>query len=749
MRKKERELHAEFIAGLHRVGLPLSEEHLAVAEKLIPKESGGEALVIDPSDRHHLYFKEYLDRVPYRWKNEWRDREITKADWAPESTTEHTEDFCSFINSHIPRFDRLIPYKPFFLYIQQAHDLMNDESAFADCVTKREKLEYGAREYDRCKQNKLYALWKYVYIKDAEAGASGERKWLPSVPQALLCFLFDCGYSFYLGKGRQAAVTSTLNPCFIMRIITQPNSYIKVITEDDKTNKEIFEDKVRYTFNRLPYWLKPVELYHRHGTYIQLTYSKERDKDGKGAKLEMVVPSETAINGGSPSVWFVDEAASVPEFEVMTREGDPTSLGYIDGELKQGVRQGIAASTGVPGGKGKGAFERELRTIIDKWKAGDTSDGVVPLFFDWTCRIGMTREIYEQKKKKAMVGGSMAQNEQTKEERMSQFRMHYPSDLDDMFAVSHRTLISMNDIRGFIDELERKFQQNPRLRPKRGWFEPILDRNKPMPEGSYYPYKCVGASFVPSSDDDLEAPVIMIWHPEADWVNRYYQGTDPLITNSGTSKMASVIWDAKEDKDGVYPGIACIVDHRDTNIEHSYEQVVLMGLHYGRDGQCCPELVEWILGKGYSMFKESPCFYQGHSLVMNSQLPDDLQVGGNPMGIDIREKRRERVIAYLKRLLLSYGKNVFSFEFWAQVKTFAMSYTNDGNERWKTIDYKNFRDDILLASACAFICRLCYPERKAYQIKGEEKEYVIQSVWLRGPDGVKYRGEERVLLHHG
>lgn len=119
------------------------------------------------------------------------------------------------------------------------------------------------------------------------------------------------------------------------------------------------------------------------------------------------------------------------------------------------------------------------------------------------------------------------------------------------------------------------------------------------------------------------------------------------------------------------------------------------------------------------------------------------------MGIDIREKRRERVIAYLKRLLLSYGKNVFSFEFWAQVKTFAMSYTNDGNERWKTIDYKNFRDDILLASACAFICRLCYPERKAYQIKGEEKEYVIQSVWLRGPDGVKYRGEERVLLHHG
>lgn len=758
----ERTIQAEFVNDLHSRGLPLSERHLSTlrAHKLLDETfPDAEGIHIDYSawdGRQHLWLLSsqaqnarkraknpqpkaecYMERIPSGWHRKWQGRTIIRDDWAPDSVTEHDDGFRAFLSSHIPRFDQLIPYEPFYIYITQALQWLNDHRTYSSCKTHRERIEYGLEEWRRCVENRLFALCRYGYLYEgAEAG--GRRKWKPSTPQAFLLFLLDCRYNFYMGKGRQAAITSTLAPALMFQAAVRPNQFIKIIAGDQDTVSDIFDQKMHFPYSVISKehpWFLPEPSYGGKGRFLQ--FGIRPDGAGQtakttmaayGSKIQVDVPKVAAVNSGSPDVVYIDEAAKTPKFSDMAREVMPTLTGEVDGEMRL-KRQLVVVSTGIP--ESTGEFERDLRTLDDKFRKG-IPDKIIPVFFDWTCRPGATWKDREEARLDAETGGSQAQNDMSLEQRRAQFRMHWPNDLDDMFAISDMTIIPTSEIRRHVDRMNTAFQKNERLRPKTGYFEPRYDTSQPQPNGSYFPYKVCGATFVPTSDNDLDAPVRMWLEPQAGWVHRYYQGSDPLIADFGSSKMASAIFDAKDEPDNassIYPTIACIVNYREGDINRAYEQTCLMGLAYGRDGSCCPELIEANLGKGYVMFKEQPAIYQGNSFLYNRQLPEDLQLSQtNSIGLDLKERRKMSVLGYMKRFLIAYGKNIYIPEIWYQVRTFTKHITAQGNERWGPSE-KGMCDDILYAMAYAYICRLCHPERKPFNIENMKDNYTMEEEW--------------------
>ncbi len=752
-RHRERSLQADFLVRLYEGGLPLGEDRLSVVRSrkggVLPHERQEEDAIQQSVEEHHLTIEEYLSRFPRHLIAKWRDKEIGYRDWAPQGIEQHTDDFRAFISSHIPRFDLLVPYEPFYLYLEQARRWMAETEGMADQKSRREKLEFGAREYERCRTNYLYALDRYVWIKEGQM-EGGRRKYIASCPQAFLLYIMNCKYSFIMGKGRHAAITSTICPALMMQAITNRSQHILLMAGSDEQVQNIFEDKIRYTFGELPQWFRPAALYSRKGKGIQFgdEEGEKGTKTAHGSKFNVKPPSVTAVNSGSPDVVAIDEASDAPDFTKMMFEADPTQIGLSGGTLKA-MRVMMAWSTGVPNGKSKGEFERDLRTLVDKWRSGQ-SGRFIPLFFNWTCRPGVRAEDREAARRRFDTGGSSAQNEASREERLAQWRMHWPRDLDDMFSVSHKTIIPVSAIRAYTDRMDADFARSPMLRPKKGWFEPVLDRSKPMPEGSYYPYKCKGATFRPAPDDE-DAPVYMFLPYEAGWTNRYWQGTDPLINNTGTSKMSSAIWDSRDNDDttNIYPTLACFVNHRDPrNIDLSYEQCALMNIHYGG----CPDLIESNMGKGYIAFKQSPCLLLDHTFVWNKELPDVLQTGRNQridhIGIDNHAERKEYIISqYMKMMFNLYGQNFKFPELWAQVRTFALSITDSGNERWKTVDYRIHQDDMLFAATFAYICRQAFPHRVTQKIDVAEQKYRIEHIWKFDHNGIKQRVETRVPMY--
>jgi predicted CoA-binding protein len=620
--------------------------------------------------------------------------DINKDEWMPESVVRHEKDFIEWIDSiNNDGFLRQKSYRKFSLYCQQAHQWLSENDTLSNHDTEEDRDEYMQQEIERCAQNTLYFLNKYLQLKESTI-VVGMRQYVATKAHEIMVYLFDAGYSFYLGKPRQMAATSTLGGCALAKTLFKKNHYLKFITQDKEKGEEIFEDKIKYPFSELPLWMRPDVRNDRDNKFALGHKEQKGDREGVNSKIDVVAPTPTAVSGGTPSVAMIDEAGNINILSKIIEDARPTMFGAdpTTGKVKM-MRQIIVWGTGGEMNGGGKAFEREMMAAISGWKERKFSSGIVPIFFDWTARPGMTKEMYDSEKE-VYYGKEGVDAEQSR----ILFRQQYPSSIGDMFLTTSKTLVPQD----FISDQEQRILKTPHiLRTKVGYFEPIYG-NIVQPEGSDTPFNVVGATFIPVEITDPRQTVIIFQEPKEGWEYRYYQGTDPIASDTGTSKMASAIWDS------YYNTVSAVVNYRNTNYREVYLQTMLLGVYYDTKKQIgVQELLEANIGKAYQQYKE----YKGRfdTFVFNTELPDALQAGsGNIVGIDNRNIRNKLIIDRMFELIQAFGTKIYILDFFVQLKTFTCTVTDRGNETWGPVDRKHYQDDVLFAVTFAYICAQCY-----------------------------------------
>jgi hypothetical protein len=627
----------------------------------------------------------------------------------------------------------MIPYKPFILYVEQSKQWLKETKTIHDCESFSEQRDFAFNEMQRCAENTLYFMDKYLQLKEGDV-STGNMKYLSKPVHKVLCFMVDCGYSMMVGKPRQIAATSTLGGVALCKAMTRKNFFLKMVAQDKDKTIEIFEDKIKYPFTELPPWMKPEVLNDRDNLFrFAKKTALKGTKSGLNSKIQVVAPSGSAINGGSPQMVLVDEAGYISILGRMIKEARPTMFmqDLVTKKLKM-TRQIIVWGTGGEMDKGGKSFETEYYNNLDLWNEGKYSSGMIPLFFDWTTRPGITKEFYLKEKSVYSVEGP------EKEKKAVQFRQAYPSVIEDMFLTSYKLLVGADWIN---EQIHRINSYQEKVKIKYGYFEPIFDNTKPCDENSDVPFSIIGANFIPCSDENMEIATVGIFsEPKSNWVNRYYQGTDPIMVDNGKSKMASVIYDV------YYNAPVAIMNHRTDNHKYTYLQCLLMGLYYGRGLEPCKELVESNIGTPYFDYKENKGFH--NSLVQRTELPDFLKGGSQLYGIDNRgsnsTSRGKFIITRMSEVITTYGERFFFKEIFSQLRTFVCTINDKGNESWGVTDTRKFDDDVLFGLVFSYICADAYSHRECKDISSESNRFKIIHKIVRDKDGNLRRVPQRV-----
>lgn len=680
-----------------------------------------EALAIKPRgaiDRAPLSIAEYMERIPLSVKDRWAGQEIHSSFWKPKAPDDFDEDFVAFINSTHERFCDMLPYEKFYLYMKQAYDWLADERTYESCEPGRERDLFVAEEVSRCKVNAMYFADKYGYIKEAMPDPRG-RKFRSRLPHAFIFFLCDQGRAFWAAKGRQMGFTSAMGLAAINRMNTQSNYAIKFVAQSDNKSKQIFEQKIKHSFKAMPKWLQ-CKLVNDRDNWFRIEPNSSVSKNTKNTEvssIEVVAPRSDAANGGSDNLVLMDEQEMTELFSEMMTEAVPM-MTALDPETdkRRMMRAIIAWSTGGVGKGGKGSYAREFKSQYAKWRDGDFSRPIIPLVFDWTCIPGMNADEYEKNRKGYTAGTADGMSDLSLEERETAFRIHHPQTIHDCFVQSTATVVPISYIRKhelrartLISDFHKAYNK-PFL--KRGYFKPIHG-NIAMPKEHYYRWNVIGVQFVPSDDFDTRAPVTMIDEPRK-WDRRYFQGTDPIEQARGTSKMASIIWDAQ------FGTIVCAVNYRPNDEYMAFEQVALMGMYYRwHKKPFCPELVENDKGKVYMAWKSSG-WAEGakQSLVPHILLPDTFRtnITGHDIGIRMSGPVKERTVQVVRDVILTFGENLNLVALWGQLTTFVSTATG-ANVKYKVDDEERNQDDLIMATGIGYICRLCYQNLKPVELK--------------------------------
>lgn len=654
---------------------------------------------------------------------------ITKDDWKPKDLLDHSREFVQWVNSINRGFQSMILYKPFQMYCQQSEDWLNDDTDYYAFSEQSDRKEYAFSEFERIRENTLYFMDKYLQLREGDM-LSGNMKYISKPVHKVLCFLIDCGYSLIIGKPRQIAATSTLGGIALCKSISKRNFFIKMIAQDKDKIVEIFDDKIKHPLGELPNWMKPEVGNDREGL---LRFNKKTEKKGTktgvNSKIQVVAPSVAAINGGSPPLVLIDEAGYIGILGKMIKEARPTMFMHNEktGRLEM-KRQIVVWGTGGETDKGGKSFETEFRGMKKLWDEGKYSSGMIPLFFDWTTRPGISKEHYLKEKAVYTVEGP------EKESKAVQFRQHYPSIIDDMFLTSYKLLVGLDWINA---NLERIQSQEHRIRPTRGYFEPVYDMSQPENENSDTPFKIIGANFVAVDDnDDFRATVSILQHPKKNWKNRYYQGTDPVMTDNGYSNMGSVIYDAE------FNTPVAILNYRDPDHKYTFLQCLLMGIYYAPHGEdCVKELVEGNVGMAYFDYKESKGYW--NSLVQRTELPDHLSGGSALYGIDNRSFRSKHIINRMYEAITAANPIYFE-EIFTQLRTFCCTFTENGHETWGVSDTRRFFDDLLFGYVFSYICAESYRHKKPYNTIQDEMRNITKFELRRDAGGNLCRVEVNV-----
>lgn len=680
-------LHPEAIDGSHTQNK--ADQYVDLIEGDLPGEEDGKRHVFLDTDTYDKIAETSL----FTYQG---GKNISKEDWIPADKIYHTDEFVKWINSINSGFQKMTRYVKFAMYCQQAADWLAEDSSVNDYATRESRDAYRREEYRRCKENTLYFLDKYIVYSDVES-TRGTKQYVSAPVHKVLCYMIDCGYSIMAGKPRQIAATTTIGAIAVAKLVCNKNYFIKMIAQDKDKVEEIFDDKIKFPFSELPDFLRPSVINDRDN-FLRLGVKNEKGKrGGLNSKLRVVAPTVSAINGGAPPLVLIDEAGYIRILGKMMKEARPTMFRKDDrtGKLVQSRQIVVWGTGGETDGGGK-AYENEFMNTLDKWNRGEHETGIIPLFFDWTTRPGITKEYYLKEKKAYTVEGP------DKEERMVQFRQSYPSIVDDMFLTSQKLLVSPDWINR---QIERIRDTEHKFRPIKGYFEPIYDESQPQPEGSDTPYKIIGSKFIPLDDlvDDMNmATVEILSHPERSWENRYVQGTDPIGADNGYSNMASAIFDR------YWRTPVAILNYRESDHKKVFLQTLLLGLYYG-DKEPVKELVEGNIGTAYMDYKENKGFRK--SLVYNSEVPNVFQGGGTTFGIDNRGMRNRTIVSRLRECIAGLGEKIYFMTVFSQTRVFVCTYTDKGNETWGVKDKRSNQDDVLFGLVFAYICDETFAHR--------------------------------------
>jgi hypothetical protein len=588
-------------------------------------------------------------------------------------------------------------YAPFELYKKQAKEWLNDDYQFSDCKDYDEQVWWLKREHKRCKENTLFEANKYGYLKDPEDGGDAEIDYTAWECQAIILHLLDRGYSALIGKGRQVGLTSTIGLYCKKKLNYNKNFFIKFVTHSLEKGMEIFDWKIKYAFGRIPDYLRH-EVSNDNEMELTLKDKKTKGKTGgMNSSLLVAAPAIDAINGGSPQLVAIDEAGLFNEFGKIMREGRPTLFKKDKITKKQTLkRQFVAWTTGGQVGLGTTAFQEEFYSCLRDFNDGTFSYGMIPIFLNAYARDGVDDEFLADEKK-VYYSKQGVEGEYSK----VQYHQHYPMTIEDMFLSTAQTLVPIPKINLHLQriyDLEEK--------PQWGYFVPVYDQSKPT-TGSGHPYKIKGAEWVPVSDQMTpNATVCIMRHPEPGWLHRYYQGTDPINSESGHSKMASAIWDANRND------VAACLNWRVKDRTEVYTQCLLMGLYYNPE-LGVKELVEMNIGDDYVAFKERMGWDK--NLTAQAALPIYLQTNTTKWwGVNNRSQTNNKIINYLTELLDAYGDNINVVQFWVQMKTFVEKALIGKNQntaanvtgrlsRFQAADLKRDFDDVIFGITYAYM----------------------------------------------
>lgn len=657
---------------------------------------------------------------------------ITPEDWRPESISDHTKEFIEWIDSiSFGGFINRINYRKLNLYCQQAYQWIAENDSLSNYAEHEDREAYKDRELERCAQNTLYFMNKYLKLKESSL-VYGLRQYLATPAHEIILYLLDCGYSVYILKPRQIAATSTIGGFAIAKTMFNRNHFIKFVTESDKKGQEIFEDKIKYPFAECPDWMRD-DAKHDSGTKFALgTKDKKGDRAGTNSNIDVVAPSKTAISGGSPQIALIDEAGNIPILTAIIEDARPTSF-WMNPVTKRMERKRQIAAWGTGGDMERGgkAFEREFMNAIKNWRERKFAQNIIPIFFDWTTRPGITQDHYDSEKELAYSkeGLDADQSKVT-------FRQQYPSCIEDAFITSSKTLVSQEYI---ADQMDRIAKVKHFMKPKYGYFEPIYGTIE-QPEGSDIPFNIIGANFIPCSFGDPRVSTTIFQEPKPNWVNRYYSGTDPIASDTGTSNMARAVWDK------YYNTVSAIVDFRTNDYREVYLQTMLLGVYYDVKNKLgIKELLETNIGIAYREYVTTKGRFD--TLVFNSELPEPYQAGngsGNIIGIDNKGVRNKMIINTLYELIQGFGDKIYIDTFFIQLKTFVATMTVRGNETWGVIDKKYYKDDVLFAVVYSYLCAQCFAFDKTFNEVEEkknkpmmvstleyDKNYTLQRVYKR------------------
>lgn len=387
----------------------------------------------------------------------------------------------------------------------------------------------------------------------------------------------------------------------------------------------------------------------------------------------------------------------------------------------------ITHNTGGAMDKSKGAYEREWYRIVSLWEAKRfRQSGFIPLFFSWHARF--SREEYDREKE-WYYGARAAEEDIDLETSKTQFHQHYPSNPMDMFLRTDNTLVARDIIQGGIDRCK---SLSVHQAPVYGYFEPIYNMDEPMPPESDTPYRITGANFVPLNDDDDPklATAIMFQRPQPGWKNRYWQGTDPIATETGHSKMASVVWD------DYLKTPVCVINYRKQH-DHlkSYLQCLLMGLYYDNEPikRGIKDLVESNIGTNYIDYKRSKGFFD--NLTFNSELPTRVLGGSREVGIDNKGTRADAIIDFMAEMLRAFHDRFYIKVIFDQLSTFVCKISDKGKETWEAQSKLLHYDDVLYALVFSFINKLSHPNLNPIQIEAEHFRTRVRYKLVRQSDG--------------
>lgn len=665
-------------------------------------------------------FEKLFDYAPF--KND--GQKIEKSIWVPESTVHHADEFYEFISSiTFDKFQNRKEYDKLNLYRKQAYQWLCEYRSETDCRTQSAKNELRQLEFSRKRENSLYALNKMLYLQDGSF-EDGRVPFIAEPAQEIILYMLDCGYSGVATKGRQIGFSSVFGGWASNKICHYNNYFLKYIAIDEEKTEEIFADKIKYAYSNFDdmyrYYTAPDGkikdlAINNSDNFLRIGIKNSKgDISGQNSRIKVEPPTVYAINGGSPQAAFVDEAMAIRILSRMLKEQRPTMYAKDPKTGRMEIKRMLwMFSTGGVEDRSQKIFEAEVMSIVKRWKKKDFGGGMVPLFFDWTARPGITPRIYLNE----MEEYYSKEGPEAEASRI-QFHQHYPQSLEDVFLSSNSTLMSIKYI---TERLNTCWSLDERLKPVVGKFEPIYDHSSPTEEGAYLPYKVIGARFVEGTKDD-ENPnnkcVTIFLHPEDNWMHRYYAGTDPTQSVNASSDMSTSIWDE------LYKTLAATVNVAHIDYKQRFLQCALMSLYYkNTKGEVPPELVEKNIGTAYVSFKEG--LRLDNNLVLTAELPDLYKSKTDKYGYGIDKRRGEKkrnIINAMYELFDVYGDRIFIDKYWYQHKTYVREITKSGEESYGPANQELYRDDALDSATFSYICRKCFPGLEPVAIEQKESQ---------------------------